>query len=137
MIKIILTEQTYPIRRAVLRKEFPDEPHQFNGDLDPHTFHLGYFEKDDIKGVVTIMKNGSVAQLRGMAVCEDCQGKGIGKMLIEEAEEILQKDKISKIWMNAREKAVPFYEKCGYKIEGEIFIIKPIGFHYLMAKYFD
>jgi hypothetical protein len=39
--------------------------------------------------------------------------------------------------MNAREKAVPFYEKCGYKIEGEIFIIKPIGFHYLMAKYFD
>ena len=32
-------------------------------------------------------------------------------MLIEEAEEILQKDKISKIWMNAREKAVPFYEK--------------------------
>ena len=83
------------------------------------------------------MKNGSVAQLRGMAVSEYCQGKGIGKMLIEKAEEILQKDKISKIWMNAREKAVPFYEKCGYKIEGEIFIIKPIGFHYLMAKYFD
>lgn len=45
MIKIILTEQTYPIRRAVLRKEFPDEPHQFNGDLDPHTFHLGYFKR--------------------------------------------------------------------------------------------
>ena len=109
MIKLILAEQTYPIRRAVLRKEFPDEPHQFNGDLDPHTFHLGYFEKNDIKGVVTIMKNGSVAQLRGMAVSEDCQGKGIGKMLIEKTEEILQMDKISKIWMNAREKAVPFY----------------------------
>jgi hypothetical protein len=28
-------------------------------------------------------------------------------------------------------------KNCGYKIEGEIFIIKPIGFHYLMTKYFD
>ena len=72
-----------------------------------------------------------------MAVSEDCQGKGIGKMLIEEAEEILQKDKISKIWMNAREKAVPFYEKkCGYKIEGEIFIIKTIRFSLFDGKIF-
>lgn len=137
MIKLISAEETYPVRRAVLRKEFPDEPHQFSDDLDPDTFHLGYFEENEIKGIVTIMKNGSVAQLRGMAVSEDCQGKGFGKMLIQKAEDILLKDKISKIWMNAREKAVPFYEKCGYKIEGEIFIIKPIGFHYLMAKYFD
>lgn len=137
MIKLISAEETYPVRKAVLRKEFPDEPHQFSGDLDPDTFHLGYFEENEMKGIVTIMKNGSVAQLRGMAVSEDCQGKGFGKMLIQKAEDILLKDKISKIWMNAREKAVPFYEKCGYKIEGEIFIIKPIGFHYLMAKYFD
>ncbi len=137
MIKLISAEETYAVRKAVLRKEFPEEPHQFKGDLDPDTFHLGYLEESEIKAIVTIMKNGNVAQLRGMAVSENYQGKGIGKKLIEKAEEMLQKDKISKIWMNAREKAVPFYEKCGYKIEGEIFIIKPIGFHYLMAKYFD
>ncbi len=137
MIKLVSAEETYPIRKTVLRKEFPGEPHQFNGDLESNTFHLGYFEANEIKGVVTILKNGSVAQLRGMAVSEDCQGKGIGKMLIQKAEDILRKNNISKIWMNAREKAVPFYEKSGYKIEGEIFFIKPIGFHYLMTKFFD
>lgn len=137
MIKIISPEETYPVRRAVLRKNFPNEPHQFKGDFDENTFHLGYFQENEIIGILTIMKNENVAQLRGMAVSEDFQGKGIGKLLIERAEEILQNDKISKIWMNAREKAVPFYERLGYKIEGEIFMIKPIGFHYLMAKYFD
>lgn len=137
MIKIISPEETYPVRRAVLRKNFPNEPHQFKGDFDENTFHLGYFQENEIIGILTIMKNENVAQLRGMAVSEDFQGNGIGKLLIERAEEILQNDKISKIWMNAREKAVPFYERLGYKIEGEIFMIKPIGFHYLMAKYFD
>lgn len=137
MIKIISPEETYPVRRAVLRKNFPNEPHQFKGDFDENTFHLGYFQENEIIGILTIMKNENVAQLRGMAVSEDFQGKGIGKLLIERAEEILQNDKISKIWMNAREKAVPFYEKLGYKTEGELFIIKPIGFHYVMTKYFN
>lgn len=137
MIKTISTEETYPLRRAVLRKEFPNETHQFNGDFDQDTFHLGYFHGNNLIGILTIMKKANVAQLRGMAVSEDFQGKGIGRMLIEKAEKIVTKDNISKIWMNAREKAVPFYEKLGYKIEGEIFIIKPIGFHYLMAKYFN
>ena len=43
MIKLILAQETYSIRKEVLRKEFPDEPHQFKGDLDQGTFHLGYF----------------------------------------------------------------------------------------------
>lgn len=137
MVKLISPEETYPIRKLVLRKEFPNETHQFSGDFDETTFHLGYFVNDIIVGVVTIMKSGGVAQLRGMAVSESFQGKGVGKILVKNAEEILIKNGISKIWMNAREKAVPFYESCGYKIEGEIFIIKPIGYHYLMAKYFD
>lgn len=133
MIKLISAQETYSIRKEVLRKEFPDEPHQFKGDLDQET----YFKENKIEGVLSVMKNGKIAQFRGMAVSERLQGLGIGKKLIVFAEDILKTEKITKIWLNAREKAVPFYEKCGYKIEGEIFIIKPIGFHYLMTKYFD
>ena len=137
MIKLINAEQTFPLRKAVLRKNMPNEPHEFNGDFEENTFHLGYFENDEIIGIVTIIKKGKIAQLRGMAVAEDYQGKGIGKQLVLEAENALKNNKFTKIWMNARENAVPFYEKLGYKIEGEIFIIKPIGFHYLMSKEFD
>lgn len=136
MIKIINPEETFPLRRAVLRKNMPNEPHEFSGDFDENTFHLGYFEKNELIGIVTLIKNGNIAQLRGMAIADHYQGKGIGKKLVLEAEKILQNKQISKIWMNARELAVPFYEKLGYKIEGEVFIIKPIGFHYLMSKTF-
>lgn len=134
MITFISSEETFPLRRAVLRKNMPNEPHQFNGDDDEATMHLGYYENDVLIGVVTLMKNGTIAQLRGMAVAEEHQGKGVGRALIERAEVILKKEHFTKIWMNARENAVLFYEKQGYSIEGELFIIKPIGFHYLMSK---
>ena len=39
--------------------------------------------------------------------------------------------------MNARETAAKKKKKLGYKIEGELFNIKPIGFHYVMTKYFN
>lgn len=137
MIKIITPEETYPVRRKVLRKNMPNEPHEFHGDFDEQTFHLGYLLNNEIVGILTIIKNGKIAQLRGMAVLEEHQGKNIGRKLVEKVEEILAKERFSKIWMNARESAVPFYQKLGYTIEGEIFIIEPIGFHYVMTKYFD
>lgn len=137
MIKLITPEETYSVRRKVLRKNMPDEPHQFHGDFDPETFHLGYFLNNEIVGILTVIKNGKIAQLRGMAVLEEHQGKNIGRKLVEKVEEMLSEEHFTKIWMNARETAVPFYEKLGYSIEGEIFVIKPIGFHYVMTKYFD
>ncbi len=137
MVKIIAPEETFPLRRSVLRKNMPNEPHEFNGDFDENTFHLGYFEENNLLGIVTLMSSGDIAQLRGMAVDENHQGKGIGRKLVLAAEEILTEKNVRKIWMNARETAVPFYEKLGYHTEGEIFMIKPIGFHYLMTKYFD
>lgn len=136
-VKIISPAETYPLRRAVLRKNMPNESHEFNGDFDGNTFHLGYFNDNQLLGIVTIMKNGEVAQIRGMAVDEHQQGKGIGRELMIMAEKMLTQENVHKIWMNARETAVPFYEKLGYAIEGEIFMIKPIGFHYLMTKYYD
>ncbi len=137
MIKLINATDTFPLRRAVLRKNLPNEPHEFNGDFDESTFHLGFYENDKIIGIVTILKNGKIAQLRGMAVADLHQGKGVGKQLVLEAEKILKKENFSRIWMNARENAVPFYEKLGYRIEGDLFVIKPIGFHYLMSKEFN
>jgi ribosomal protein S18 acetylase RimI-like enzyme len=137
MVKIITPTETYSLRRSILRKNTPNESHEFNGDFDENTFHLGYFEENNLLGIVTLMMSGDVAQLRGMAVDENHQGKSIGRKLVLAAEEILTKKDTRKIWMNARETAVPFYEKLGYKTEGEIFMIKPIGFHYLMTKYFD
>ncbi len=52
--------------------------------------------EDRIVGIITVLKNGEIAQIRGMAVSEDYQGKGIGKKLVEKAEEISERSTNSK-----------------------------------------
>ena len=50
-----------------------------------------------------------------MAVVSGLQGKGIGKVLLQFAENIARDRGYKKIMMHARKTAVGFYEKSGYK----------------------
>lgn len=137
MVVEISAEKTFPLRRAVLRKDLPQEPHEFKGDFEEGTFHLGYFENEELQGVVTVMVKDSEAQIRGMAVAENQQQRGIGAALLTAAEERIAEKNVHRIWMNARETAVLFYSKHGYKVLGERFMIKPIGWHFVMEKQYD
>lgn len=135
MIKQIAPEETYPLRRKVLRKNMPQETHVFQGDNKEGTFHLGFFERNQLVGVVTLMpQEAGIFQLRGMAVDERFQGMNIGRHLVKEAEEIVRNSGGTEIWMNAREAAIPFYQKCGYQKVGEYFEILPIGVHIKMQR---
>ncbi|MDP3312422.1 GNAT family N-acetyltransferase [Lutibacter sp.] len=138
-IKKITAQDTYPIRLEVLRKNIP-LPFQFNGDLDDTTFHLGAFNNDKLISVSSYMKesnnlfNGSQYQLRGMATLVEYQGKGVGKLMLENAISIIEEKNIDFLWCNARISAVNFYEKLGFKTVGEIFQINYVGEHYAMVK---
>lgn len=74
-----------------------------------------------------------IIQLRQMAVADDYQGKGIGKMLIDFAEQTAADNGFNKITLHARKTAVPFYEKLGYWVIGDEFIEVDIP-HYEMEK---
>lgn len=136
-IKKITATETFPIRQEVLRKNIP-LPFEFNGDFDKDTFHLGAFKNNKLIAVSSFMKSsnkqfeGEQFQLRGMATLEEFQGMGAGKLMMNQAFEILKKLDISCLWCNAREKAVKFYEKQGMQIIGEPFDIQHIGKHYVM-----
>ena len=134
IIKEIQTEETYSIRHQELRQGFPIETCHFDKDDESDTFHLGAFENKKLVGVVTLVKSEKGYQLRGMAVLSKEQGKGIGSLLIQKAEEKLQQEQISYLWMNARINAVPFYEKLGYLTQGDIFNIETVGEHIIMYK---
>ena len=138
-IKKISTEETYPIRLEVLRKNIP-LPYEFNGDFDNDTFHLGAFNDGKLIAVSSFMKasnpqfKGSQYQLRGMATLEEFQGFGAGKLMMEHAFKLLSYLKTDCLWCNARVIAVPFYEKLGMKTIGEPYDIEFIGTHYVMVK---
>jgi GNAT superfamily N-acetyltransferase len=146
-IRPITERETLKIRNSVLRKGRPLEECHFPGDELGTTFHLGAFEKERIIGVATFLMNKDIHlnkirdiklhycyQLRGMAVLEIAQGKGIGKKLLKQGEQILKERNIEVLWLNARSGAAPFYEKMSYHIVSDIFDVPSVGNHYKMMK---
>ncbi len=74
-----------------------------------------------------------IVRLRQMAVLNDLQGKGIGRALMNFAENLARDRGYKIVRMHARNNAVGFYEKMGYKVKGDQFIEITIP-HYVMEK---
>ncbi len=139
LVKKITAKDTYFLRKEVLRKGI-DLPFMFEGDLDSNSFHIGVYENDELVCIGTFMNNcieeleEEQYQLRGMATLPKSRGKGFGKILLNFATKKLIKQKINYVWCNAREIAVEFYKKNGFKIIGDQFLVREVGIHYKMYK---
>ena len=140
-IKKISSVETYPVRHEVLRKGKPIETCLFKGDDDENTIHFGLYQNERLIGIISIFKEKNDLfsetnqfQIRGMAVLEEFQGKGFGAELVKEAENHCISLNTDLIWFNARENAVPFYEKLDYEIIGDSFLIPDVGIHFVMYK---
>ena len=141
MIKEIQSSETYLVRQEELRKGKPLETCHFEGDDEKTTKHFGIELNEKIIGIVSVYQvnsqlffNENQFQIRGMAVLEAHQQKGYGALLVERAEKYCFEKNASVIWFNAREKAVPFYEKNGYQTKGNSFEIPEVGTHFIMFK---
>jgi len=95
---------------------------------------IGAFEEEDMLGCCMLVEeNPSTVRLRQMAVLNDLQGKGIGRALMNFAENLARDRGYKILSMHARENAVGFYEKMGYKVTGNEFTEITIP-HYVMEK---
>jgi len=72
-------------------------------------------------------------KLRQMAVLDNLQGKGIGASIMNFAENLARDKGYKKIMMHARDTAIGFYEKLGYKITSDEFIEVNVP-HHVMEK---
>jgi predicted GNAT family N-acyltransferase len=140
-IKKISSRDTFLVRQPILREGKPIESCQFDGDDLETTTHFGLFIDKNIIGVLSVFKNNNVIfntenqfQIRGMAILNNFQRKGFGDELVKHSEGHVKSQFGKLIWFNARESAVPFYEKLGYIKIGEPFSIADIGIHYIMKK---
>lgn len=96
--------------------------------------HMAAYEDDRMLGCCMLVEEGpQTVRLRQMAVVNDVQGKGIGRALMQFAENLARDRGYKKITMHARKNAVGFYEKMGYKKKGEEFEEITIP-HYVMEK---
>lgn len=91
---------------------------------------IGAFDEDDIIGccILTSIDNSTV-RLRQMAVQKNKQGMGIGQAMMTFAENIARDKGYKLLTMHARDTAIGFYEKFGYKVNGPAFIEVNIDHH--------
>ncbi|WP_348813395.1 GNAT family N-acetyltransferase [Flavobacterium maritimum] len=140
-IKKISAIETFPVRHPVLRSEKPIESCHFEGDDLETTTHFGLFDENKLIGVISIFeaKNKLFSeekqfQIRGMAVLNEHQKKGLGASLVEHSEKYCLDNDSDLIWFNARTEATGFYEKMNYQKIGSSFEIKEVGEHFVMFK---
>jgi GNAT superfamily N-acetyltransferase len=143
-IALVQPQEIIDLRHRILRTGLPVETASFPGDEDIYTLHFGVWHEPrherEIICCATFMLNefeGRTAwQLRGMATDEAYRGFGLGRRLLLYAEMSLSDmlGQVTLLWCNARESAIPFYEKNGWKCVSDLFDIPTAGMHRKMTK---
>lgn len=146
-------EEIITLRYAVLCTGRPWREAQFVGDGDALTHHFGAFRAvagagligeaaANVEGARPLVNVGCVSymmteyegepawQLRGMATRPDLAGQGVGRALVRAAQEVLlSRSPVRLFWCKARTPAIPFYERLGWRVVSEEFVIEHYGPH--------
>jgi N-acetylglutamate synthase-like GNAT family acetyltransferase len=77
----------------------------------------------ELVGCLALVPQSSAeVRMRQVAVKPRLQGQGIGRALVEYAEQSARERGFSVMMLHARDTAIPFYEKLGYERVGEPFM---------------
>ncbi len=118
------------ILRVPLGKRFnPEYLEQDKGD-----WHFAAFENGKVIGTLIVKPlDKQTVKIRQVAVDTLQQGKGIGKKLMQHAEQFARQKGFKHAILHARFYTIAFYKKLGYKITSGPFI--EVGMeHYKMEK---
>ncbi len=127
-------QQMVDLRYKTLRKplglEFTEE--ELADEKDE--LLIAAFDDDEIMGCCVLTPiEAQTLRLRQMAVKPEEQGTGIGASIIYFSENLAKDKGFKRIIMHARDSAIGFYEKFGYKVVGQEFTEVSLP-HHLMEK---
>src|SRR4030095_49287 len=110
-------QQMVQLRNDILRKPLGLAFQKDELEKETEDILIGAFEDDKMLGCCMLIETepGTV-RLRQMARLNNRQGKGIGRAMMQFAENIARDRGFKKITMHARKSATGFYEKLGYAI---------------------
>lgn len=111
-VHYVRTETMVKGFRIPLHKEFDE------GDSEESLYVLVL---DDIYPVaacrIHVSDNEETAKIERVSVLSEYRKKGVGRLLIEEAENWIRESGVKKICIYSRDEAVGFYEALGYKAD--------------------
>jgi predicted GNAT family N-acyltransferase len=127
-------QEMIALRMEILRKPLGLSFNEEDLAKEKDDILLGAFEDDQLVACCILTRvSEETCKLRQMAVHEKMQRNGIGAALMHFAENVARDAGFKSMIMNARKTAQGFYEKLGYKADGNEFIEVTIP-HYEMRK---
>lgn len=127
-------EKMVDLRRQILRKPLDLDFTEEELDQEENNILIALFEEDEILGCCMLTKiDPDTMKLRQMAIKSGLQGKGVGRVMMQFAENIARDRGYRKMTMHARRTAIGFYEKLGYKVDGHEFEEVTVP-HFVMEK---
>ncbi len=122
------------LRYAMLRKPLDLEFTKEELEKEKEDILIGCYDDEKLEGCCLLTQTDSeTVRLRQMAIISGLQGKGMGRALLQFAENLARDRGYKKITMHARKTASGFYEKLGYNVVGKEFDEVTIP-HFVMEK---
>ncbi len=88
---------------------------------DEHACHIIAIIDNVVIGCARIILSENDAHIGRLAVKKDYRGKGIGYAICEFIIKYCREQGYNRIWLNSQLHAVGFYQKLGFKTDGEEF----------------
>jgi len=141
MIKQLNYQDVLALRQKVLRPHQKPEECIYSGDKEQLSGHFGKYIDGKLIGIASIynqaeegMTDSGAWRIRGMATLPDLRGQGFGLELLDACINHAKSKGGKSIWCNGREKAISFYKKRDFYVDGEPFELPSIGLHFLLRK---
>ena len=137
------TSEVLVLRMSVLRDGTPSQDPRYAEDDTEGSVHLGIRESGVLIACSTWLPrpwpldvDAPATQLRGMAVAKHLQSKGLGRILLQAGIDRAVSMGSTYVWARARDNALYFYERNGFKTIGEQFIDEAsgLGHHLVMIE---
>ncbi len=133
-VRPIALEQTRALRHAILR---PHEPIDALVAAEPPGAHAaGAFDGEELVAVGFVFPDERPGswRVRGMATAPAARGRGAGGAVLDALVAHAHRHGASRIWCNARSPARGFYERAGFRVCSDEFVLPRIGPHFVMER---
>lgn len=114
--------QEYDLRNLVLRHPLGLDLKDEDLSRDKTDIHLGVFDGEKlVASLILHPMEGGIVQMRQVCTHPDRQGEGLGKMLVEAAEQLAKEEGFRQMVLHGRQTAAGFYRKLGYLTDEVVF----------------
>jgi predicted GNAT family N-acyltransferase len=115
-------DRALALRERVFCGEQGVDPAADRDGLDGEALQFVAVEDGEVLGTCRVLIRDGVGRLGRMAVEPSARGRGVGALLLEEAERVTRLAGVGQVRLHAQARAVTLYARAGYEPVGEPFV---------------